>query len=134
MIARITSHNTLNGFRFSVAEFSLFTLLVLPFGLFYVLHQKWPLALIALGLVCNFSMIIAFGVGSMMRQEQGGSQRDILNRRKREAIDRRHPRLFLDTMLLVATLLIPFLLLVSVCVERTLCNAHRAAKHDTQRD
>lgn len=134
MIGRIKAHNTLNGFRFSIAEFSLFTLLVFPFGLYYLLHHRLALALIALGLVCNFSMMIVFGIGSVMRKAEGGSLNDLLNGRKREESDRRHPGLFMDTLLLVVASLIPFLLLVSVAIERALFNQDRASRRDTRRD
>lgn len=50
--------------------------------------------------------------GSLLRKEKGGSQSDLFNGTKREESDRRHPRLFRDTLLLVVALLIPFLLCV----------------------
>jgi len=134
MIDRIQSHNTLNGFRFSVAEFALVILIVFPFGLYYFLHQKLALALIALGLICNFSMMIIFGVRSILRKEKGGNQKDLFNKIKREEIDRKHPKLLTDTLLLVITLLLPFLLFVSVTIELTWFHKNKADKQGTQRD
>ena len=128
MIDRIQSHNTLNGFLFSVGEFALFTLVVFPFGVYYLLHQRWAFAFIALGWICNFAMIITFGIRSILRKEQGGSYKDLLNKTKREEMKQKYPRLSLDTLLLVVALLLPFLLFVSVSLELTLFNKNKAAR------
>lgn len=117
MIDRIVSHNHLNGLVFSVAEFSLFLLAVLPFGLYYFFHHNLPFTLIALGLICNFLVIVLFGVRSLLRKEKGGSHKDLFEPTKREAIGRQYPHLMTDTLLLVLTLLVPFLLCILVILE-----------------
>ena len=134
MIGRIKLHNSINGFIFSVAEFSLFTLVILPFCFYYFLHKNLTLAFTTLGLICNFSMIIIFGIRSILRKEKGGSIKDLLNKTKRDAISQQYPNLSTDTLILVFTLLIPFLLFVIVIIELILLNKNKAVKRNPQRD
>jgi len=117
MIDRIASHNSINGLTFSIVEFSLFLLVVLPFGILYLLHQNLLFALLALGLMCNFSMIILFGIRSILRKEKGGSHKDLFQKTKRDALSQQYPYLLWDTLLLVFTLLVPFLLCMMVAFE-----------------
>jgi hypothetical protein len=134
MIDRIIAHNHINGLAFSVAEFSLFMLAGFPFGIYYLFHQNLALAFIVLGLICNFLMIILFGIRSMLRKEKGGSHKDLFQKTKREALRRKYPHLLRDTLLLVFTLLLPFLLCVMVAFELVMLKKTRVAKEDLQRD
>ena len=111
MRALIATHNRLNGFRFVVLEFGLIVLLVVPFGLYYALHARWLLALIALGIICNCAVVLTCTIRSLISGESDVGLRSLYtDQETRQRVAQEHPNLFRDTMLLVVAAVLPFVL------------------------
>lgn len=117
MTERIVAHNRLNGFVFSVIEFGLFSLIIVPFSIFYGFTGRWILFAISIGIVCNFLTVVTFAIMSLRSGEQSVGHRKLLNREYRAEIAKKYPHLFYDTLILTTSSLLPFVLLLAVCRE-----------------
>jgi hypothetical protein len=117
MIDRIKTHNILNGIIFSVAEFVIAALIVAPFAIYYVFHGIVLYAAIAIGIILNFLMIVAFGLRQYRNNEKDIGIQHMFNKSVRETISREYPNLSNDTSVLVITTLLPFVMFISVLYE-----------------
>lgn len=117
LIQRIKEHNYLNGFKFVIAEFGIFILIILPFTLYYLLHNNFIFGVIGLGLIANFMVVLVFAVGSVLRKETSVGINKVYSKKYREEINQKYPQLTNDTFILFAALIIPFILLIVVCAE-----------------
>ena len=114
---KIQEHNYLNGYLFVVIEFGVFIMVILPFTLYYILHGKiWP-GIIGLGLIVNFIPMLFFALRSLLRKEKSIGIHKIYNKMQRDDIKERFPNLSLDTLVLLVCLIIPFLLVIALCIE-----------------
>jgi len=111
MINRIKVHNILHGIVFSVVEFVITALIIAPFAIYYVVHGKVLYATIAIGIILNCLMIVAFGLQQFRRKEKDVGIQHMFNKSVREHISN-------DTSVLVITLLLPFVLFAWVIGER----------------
>ena len=75
MIARIQSHNTVNGVAFVICEFALMALIVAPLGVAWALTQRPLYALAAAGIVANCLCVVGIGVRAWRAGERGSSLR-----------------------------------------------------------
>ena len=117
MIRRIRSHNILNGILFSVSEFAFIALVITPFAFYYLTHEKHLYALVAIGIIFNSLTIVTFGWIQLRRKEKDVGISDIYEKSYREKAIKENPQLFGDTLILVATILLPFVLLIMVFSE-----------------
>ena len=62
MLARIQSHNTVNGVGFVVGEFALMALIVAPLGVAWAFTNRPLYALAAAGIVANCLCVVGVGV------------------------------------------------------------------------
>jgi hypothetical protein len=112
MLKMIREHNTLNGFGFTIAEFLVLAVLLMPFVLYYWLHQRWWEGLIATGIVLNCATVAVTAARQRRRGEKEVGLRAMRRPELREQIAREHPSLAAHTMTLTLSLLIPFLVLL----------------------
>ena len=117
MISRIKTHNILNGIIFSILEFVITALIIAPFAVYYVLHGKVLYATIAIGIILNCLMIVAFGLGQYKNKEKDIGIQHMFNKSVREKISREYPNLSNDTSVLVITMLLPFVMFIWVLYE-----------------
>jgi predicted signal transduction protein with EAL and GGDEF domain len=118
MINRIKAHNLLNGIVFSILEFGITVLIIAPFAIYYVVHGKVLYATIAIGIILNCLMIVAFGLQQYIGKEKDVGIQHMFNKSVRERVSREYPHLSNDTSVLVITLLLPFVLFAWVIGER----------------
>jgi hypothetical protein len=107
VIALISTHNRLNGFRFVIGEFALMVVVVAPFGIYYAIHGMWLLALIALGIAGNCSVVLVYAVRSLVGGDADVGIRVYTDQPTRKSVARDHPRLLGETLLLTAAVILP---------------------------
>ena len=111
MIALISTHNRLNGFRFVIGEFALMVVVVAPFGIYYAIQGRWLLALIALGIAGNCSVVLVYAVRSLVGGDADVGIRALYtDQPTRKSVARDHPRLLGETLLLTAAVILPLVL------------------------
>ncbi len=123
MLRRIRSHNILNGMLFSIFEFALTALIIAPFAAYYILHGKSLYATISVGIILNCLTIVAVGLIQRRRGEKDLGLRRLYNKDCREQVAKENPHLLGDTVLLVATILLPFALSALTLGESLVINA-----------
>jgi hypothetical protein len=117
MISRIKTHNILNGIVFSIVEFVIAALIVAPFAIYYVFHGRTLYAIIAIGIILNFLMIVLFGLQQYKNKEKDVGIQHLFDKSVRERINREYPHLSNDTSVLVITMLLPFVMFICVLYE-----------------
>ena len=117
MIRRIKSHNILNGILFSISEFLFTALIIAPFAVYYLTHGKYLYGTIAIGIILNCLTIVVFGLFQFRSKDKDFGLPREYNSSYREQVIRENPKLFRDTMILVATIVLPFLLFILTMTE-----------------
>ena len=117
LIPRIRWHNYINGHVFSLIEFILAAGVILPFFVYYLRHAKILLAIISLGLILNFTMIVSFASASLGRKERSIGLAFYRDAKVRRQVAQEYPDLQSDTVILCLSLLIPFWLTSAVLYE-----------------
>ncbi len=117
LLAKIETHNEVNGVAFSVAEFALIALVIAPFALSYLAHARVVYAVVAVGIVANALTAVAIGARALANGQRGGSIARWFDRDERAALASRYPSLTRDTLIVAATTLVPFVLLLRVGYE-----------------
>jgi hypothetical protein len=107
----IREHNELNGFAFTIAEFCVLALLLLPFLVYYWTHERWWEAAVATGIVLNCATIAVCAGRQQSRGEPQVGIRQMRQPEMRAQIALEHPDLARRTMVLTFSLLVPFLVL-----------------------
>lgn len=115
---KIKTHNYINGFVFSAVEFILVAVIILPFFIYYVVHERILLSIISCGLILNSLTISAFAILSIRKKEKSIGFRFYRDTGLRNEIGKSQPNLFNDTMILCFSLLIPFYLFFVIIYER----------------
>jgi hypothetical protein len=109
VIARIQSHNTVNGVAFVICEFALMALIVAPLGV------AW--ALVAAGIVANCLCVVRVGVRAWRAGERGSSLRLLFSSANRAKLSKEHPRMSEDTLAIMVGTLVPFGLALLTLVD-----------------
>ena len=111
-------HNTLNGFRFVLAEFSIIALAAVVLAVATSLQGSilWPVGWC--GVAVNAGAVCATVVHQMRRGERSQSLAESYSREGRERIRREHPQLGRHTLQIVGAMLVPFLLAILTTIER----------------
>ena len=109
LIEKVRLHNTVNGFRFSAAEFTCVALVLCPFAVYYWVVGRWGLALIATGIIANCLPVVVLAARSLRDGEQAIGWRRLRDLDVRTRLGTDHPRLLADTFAIVACTLVPFL-------------------------
>jgi hypothetical protein len=117
LIKKILDHNYLNGFKFVVAEFGIFILVILPFTFYYSIHKNFLFGIIGIGLLANFVVVIFYAMRSIQRKERSLGINKIYDKKIREQIMLEYPHLVRDTFVLFAALILPFFLATGVSIE-----------------
>ena len=117
LIPKVRSHNYINGYVFSLIEFILAAGVILPFFVYYLWHARILLAIISLGLILNFIMIVSFAFASLRRKERSIGLAFYRDARVRKQVAQEYPDLQSDTIILCLSLLIPFWLTGAVLYE-----------------
>lgn len=117
MTERIVAHNRINGFTFSVIEFGLFSLIIMPFSIFYGFTERWLFLAISVGIITNCLTVVIFAVISLRSGDVSVGHWKLFNREDRAAIAKQYPHLFYDTLILTTSSLLPFVLFLAVCLE-----------------
>jgi len=123
LIEKIKTHNEVNGFVFSVVEFALIALSIVPSALYYLMHARVISGIIASGIVANALTVVAFGVRALVVKQRSIGILRWFDKRERAAITLRYPHLTRDTLIVAAATLIPFVVLL--CIIYEFINAHR---------
>lgn len=108
LIARIRRHNEVNGFLFTAIEFALISICILPFGVFYFLHERVEAGLVVTGIVANCLTTIAFAVYSMWAGHEDLGVMNWFNEKGRLIIASKYGNLNQDTLILTIATVIPF--------------------------
>jgi Na+/melibiose symporter-like transporter len=117
LVSIISEHNYLNGFKFVIAEFGVFILIILPFTLYYLIHRNLLFGLIGSGLVSNFVTVILFAFRSIRKRETSIGVLSFYKKKNLAELKHEYPDLSKHTFILFICLLVPFLLTVGVCIE-----------------
>ncbi len=125
MIRRIKSHNLLNGILFSISEFGFTALIISPFAAYYISHDKFLYTSIAVGIIFNSLTIVAFGLRQLRNKERDIGFLRVYEKSYREQAVRENPHLFQDTMILVGSILLPFVLFLMTLFELIFKNTKR---------
>jgi hypothetical protein len=111
-------HNTLNGFRFVLAEFTLIALIAVVFAIATSLKGSALRPVGWCGVAVNAAAVCATVIHQMRRGEQSQSLAESYSREGREGIRREHPQIARHTLQIVGAMLVPFLLAILVMIER----------------
>ncbi len=118
MIARVETHNRLNGFGFVIGEFALVGLVALVLAVLYMARGGGLPAVAGVGIAANSIVVIWLAVRALRRGESGiGIWRLYTHRSVREQVMREHPGLLAETLLIALAVLVPYLLLLIVAAE-----------------
>ncbi len=111
-------HNTLNGFRFVLVEFTVVALAALFIGeaTFVQGNFLWPVG--CLGVAANAAAVCATVVRQMRRGERSNGFLESYSREGREKIRKEHPQLGMHTLQIVGAALVPFLLAILTLIDR----------------
>ena len=97
----IDRHNRLNGQVFSSLEFSLITLGTSPFAVYYVTHERPPLAFLFGGIAVNSATVAGYAINTMVRSSHGApTLGTIWNAQARMQLRQENPHMPRDTMML----------------------------------
>jgi hypothetical protein len=118
MIARVETHNRLNGFGFVIGEFALVGLVALVLAALYVARGGGLPAFGCVGIAANSIVVIWLAVRALRRGESGiGLWRIYTQPAVRDQVMREHPGLSAETLLIALAVLVPYLLLLIVAAE-----------------
>ena len=118
MTAIVRLHNYVNGLKFSAYEFIMASVTVAPFTAYYVVHGRVVYAVLSLGLIANFLVIVVFAIQSLMRREKSIGIVQLFNKQRRGEVHAQYPNLDTLTLILCMALIIPFLLAVTIVCEK----------------
>lgn len=111
IIERIKRHNIINGFIFSFIEFASIAILVGSFSIFLFIKQRYLLGWIGTGIACNSLPIMYYSWRSIQHREKAIGILEWLNARTRERINKQYPQSSVDTLIIVTTVILPFIAL-----------------------
>ena len=120
LLDKIKSHNYLNGLVFSAVEFFLAALVVAPFFIYYITHEKLPYATVSAGLIINFLTITFVALQSLYKKEANLGLSFYFHKEKRRAVSKNYPHLGRDTIVLCIGFLVPYCLFLVVLCESLL--------------
>ena len=121
VIARIQSHNTVNGVAFAICEFALIALIVAPFGVAWAVTQRPLYALVDAGIVVNCLCVVGVGVRAWRAGERGSKLRQLFSSANRAKLSKEHPRMSEDTLAVMVGTLVPFALALLTLVDYSRC-------------
>ena len=114
----LDEHNTLNGFRFVLAEFIVVALAALFIGAATFRNGSILWTVVWIGVAVNAAAVCVTVVGQMRRGKRSNSFAESYSREGREKIRREHPNLGAHTLLIMGLVLIPFLLAMLTIPDR----------------
>ena len=117
-MARVETHNSLNGFGFVIGEFGLIGVVALVFAVLYAAKGGGLPAVACLGITANSIVVIWLAVRAMRRGKSAiGLWRIYTQPEVRAQVMREHPGLSSETLLITLAVLVPFLLPLIVGAE-----------------
>ena len=118
MIRLIREHNTLNGLRFTLIEFSVMAVVVASFAIYFAIAGATVLAVALLGVAANCLVVAAVSIRSLRAGEEDRSLAETFSPSSRARILQDHPDAQRATWALSALTLIPFAVATFVLVGR----------------
>ena len=118
MRAILYEHNTLNGFRFVLAEFVFVTLVALLLGVATWRHGDMLCAVGWLGMAVNAAAVCGTVIEQMRRGERRNTRVEAYGHQGRAKSRREHPQVGAHTLQIVVAVLVPFLLALLTLMDR----------------
>lgn len=118
MIRRLREHNHLNGIAFVAAEFLLVTAAAVFIALSFARQGNLAGTLLAAGTALNSLVVVGFAIAAYARGERGAGVLKLASSAYRAEVEREHPTLMKDTLMLTAAVLLPYCLTLLVGYER----------------
>lgn len=125
MLAMIREHNTLNGLRFVLVEFLVVTLAALWIGVGTGLHRQVGMALAGCGIAANGLAALIIAAAQLHAHDANIGLLKAWSAKHRARIARDFPDLTRHTTLIVVFLLVPFLLVLLLSMERRMGGGRR---------
>jgi hypothetical protein len=117
MIRRIREHNHLNGITFVIGEFVLVTAAALFISVGFAREGNVLGTILAAGTTLNSLVVLGFAIASFTQGERGAGISKLFSSTYRANVEREHPSLMADTLVLTAAVLVPYFLAASVVYE-----------------
>ena len=114
----LCEHNTLNGFRFVLVEFTVVALAALFVGAVTLFQGSVPWSIGWLGVAVNAAAVCATVIQQIRRGERSNGFAESYSRVGREKIRRERPHLGTHTLQIVGAALVPFLLALLTIIDR----------------
>jgi hypothetical protein len=114
----VREHNSLNGFRLVIIEFLLVVLAAGLISLGGILHGRLLIAVSAAGIVLNAAAVIAIARAQMRHGEPSYGILKFRSLQFRAQVGPDHPRLTTHTLVVFGSVLIPFLLVALLYLQR----------------
>lgn len=118
MRAILYEHNTLNGFRFVLAEFVFMALVALSLGAATWHHGDRLWAVGWLGMAVNAAAVCGTVIEQMRRGERSNTWAETYGHQGRAKLRREHPQLGAHTLQIVVAVLAPFLLALLTLLDQ----------------
>jgi len=115
----IQRHNRLNGLWFSIIEFGFIAAFVGAFAIYYLIHQRWGMALIGWGIVLNCVAVVVYGLRQWRQAKADGRPAGsyFSDRQARERHRQENPHMLRDTLMLTIGTILPFVSLAGVILN-----------------
>jgi hypothetical protein len=115
----VREHNSLNGLRFVVSEFVLVILAGLLISSSGVFHGRVLVAIAGIGISGNAIAIVAIAISQIRSHDQNEGILNIRSKQFRAKVGQAHPNLGSHTLIVLASVLVPFLLVTVLFLQRT---------------
>lgn len=92
-------------------------MLISPFSLYYFLNNELFLGGITLGIIINCLCVIIIGFYQIKDKEENWGFKKTFDKKNVTQINEQHPKLLFETLTIVITTIIPFLLLILVLIN-----------------
>lgn len=109
LLEKVRLHNSLNGFRFSAAEFGGVALVLTPFAAYYWTTGRWAIAMVATGIIANALPVALAALRSLRAGEPKVGWAALCDPGVRALLRSDQPHLLADTVTITVCTLVPFL-------------------------
>jgi hypothetical protein len=114
----VREHNSLSGLRLVVIEFLLVILAALLISSSGVLHGRVLLAIVGIGVSVNALAVIAIALAQIRHHDKNEGLLKIRSSQVRAKVGQEHPNLGAHTLIVLVSVLMPFLLVAVLSLQR----------------
>ena len=118
LLAMLREHDGLNGLRFVVVEFVLVTVASLLISLSGILHDRILAAIFGIGIAANAVAVIAIAVAQIRNHDENEGLLKLHSIQFRVRVSQEHPKLGTHTLIVLVSVLMPFLLVALLYLRR----------------